>query len=145
MKKKNNIFTDPESLRIVDVKRVIYLVTGSLAFLITELGRFVYRPYIYKNNIQDFGLADSIGNLGGIIVQIFVCLAIVNSPYKKGFNLILFLIAGYILYEFAQPYLPKGTFDCLDVYATVIGGLISLLLYFLIHKSIKQNKTLVKL
>lgn len=144
MKKQNNIFTDPESLRTVDVKRVTYLISGGLAFLLTEIGRFVYRPYIYQNNIQDFGLADSIGNLGGIVVQIFVCLAIVNSPYKKGFTLILFLTAGYILYEFAQPYLPKGTFDWLDVYGTLIGGIIALAFYILLNKAIKYNKILMK-
>jgi len=145
MKKKSNIFTDPDSLRTIDVKRLVYLVTGGMMFLITEFGRFVYRPYIYQNNIHDFGLADSIGNLGGIVVQIFVMLAVFNSPYKKGFNLIIFLTAGYILYEFAQPYLPKGTFDWLDVYGTIIGGLVSVVLYLIIHKLIKNNKILIKI
>lgn len=145
MKKNKNIFTNPTSFKTFDVKRIVYLLTGGLMFLLTEFGRFVYRPYIYQNNIHDFGLADSIGNLGGIVVQIFVCLALFNSPYRKGFNLILFLTAGYILYEFLQPYLPKGTFDWLDVYGTIIGGLVSLVLYLIIHKSIKQNKVLFKI
>jgi hypothetical protein len=32
------------------------------AFSITELGRSFYRPYIYKNGIKDFHIADTIGN-----------------------------------------------------------------------------------
>ena len=27
-----------------------------LSFGITEIGRFIYRPFIYENNINDFGI-----------------------------------------------------------------------------------------
>ena len=54
------------------------------------------------------------GNLGGIVVQIFFMLAVLNSTTKKGFRIIGFIIIGYIFYEIAQIYLPKGTFDWFD-------------------------------
>ena len=133
MKKRSSIFGDFESMRTIDLRRVAYLITGIAAFFLTEFGRFVYRPYIYQNHVNDFGLADSIGNLGGIIVQIFVMLAFFNSSFRKGFNLIVFLVAGYILYEFLQPYLPKGVFDWLDVYATIVGGLLAAILFVVTH------------
>jgi glycopeptide antibiotics resistance protein len=115
-----------------------------LSFGITEIGRYIYRPFIYENDINDFGIADSMGNLGGIIVQIFFGLTVFNPSHKKGLRLISFFIIGYILYEIAQPFLPKGVFDWNDIYGTIIGGLIGLLLFHLIHKVVKQNKIIYR-
>ena len=115
MNKSNNFFTDSESFRTIDTLRIVYLITSMIAFILTELGRFIYRPFIYENGINDFGLADSVGNWGGIMVQIFFGLAILNSPFKKGFRLIGLFVVGYIIYEILQPILPRGTFDWNDV------------------------------
>ena len=100
----------------------------------------VYRPYIYGNGINDFGIADSIGNSGGIIVQIFFGLLIFNSPRAEGLRLIVFLTLGYILYEFVQPYLPRGVFDWKDVYATLIGGVAGTVIFLLLHRFLKVNR-----
>lgn len=144
MGQRNNFLFDYDQFRSIDTKRIIYLIASVLCFILTETGRFIYRPLIYQNNINDFGIADSIGNSGGILVQIFFGLALLNSTYKKGFRLIGFFVIGYILYEIVQPYLPKGTFDWLDIYGTLIGGVIGLCLYVSIHKLIKQNKVYYK-
>jgi hypothetical protein len=54
-------------------ERGINLSIGFSAVLIYEfLARPIYRPYIYKNNINDFHLADTIGNSLGTIAIIFV-------------------------------------------------------------------------
>ena len=140
MKSKNNFFLDIENIKRLDTFRIIYFVMFMLSFGITEIGRYIYRPFIYENNINDFGIADSMGNLGGIIVQIFFGLTVFNSSNKKGLRLIYFFIIGYVLYEIAQPFLPKRVFDWKDIYGTIIGGLIGLLLFHLIHKVVKQNK-----
>ena len=105
----------------------------------TEIGRNIYRPFIYSNNIDDYGIADSIGNSGGIIVQIFFSLALLNSPSKKVFNVIGFIVIGYILYEILQPYLPRGVFDWKDIYGTLIGGVISLFVLFIVKKIVKNK------
>ena len=128
-----NYFIDTERLKKFDTLRLTYFVTFLLSFALTEIGRYIYRPYIYENNINDFGLADSMGNLGGIVVQIFFGLSILNPLRKKGIRLISFFTIGYIVYEVLQLYLPKGTFDWIDIYGTVIGGVFSLLLFLLIH------------
>ena len=140
MKSSDNFFLDKEKIRTIDTFRIVYFITFFIAFVLTEIGRHLYRPYIYENNISDFGIADSIGNSGGIIVQIFFGLAIINSTKKKGIRLITFFTVGYILYEIIQPILPKGVFDWRDVYGTLIGGIIGLLLFLMIQKMIKQNK-----
>jgi len=144
MKSKNNFFLDKESIRTVDTFRVIYFVTFLISFALTEIGRYIYRPFIYENNINDYGIADSMGNLGGIIVQIFFGLTIFNSTRIKGLRLIAFFILGYILYEIAQLFLPKGVFDWKDIYGTIIGGLIGLLLFLLLHTVIKRNKIIYR-
>lgn len=140
MKSQNNFFFDKEKIRTIDKIRIIYFVTFLISFGLTEIGRYIYRPFIYENNINDFGIADSMGNLGGIIVQIFFGLFLINSTKKKGFRIISVFVIGYILYEIIQPILPKGVFDWKDVYGTIIGGVVGLLLFLLIHKVIKQNK-----
>jgi len=136
----SNILYDGEQFKLLDTKRIVYAITCVFAFLATEIGRYVYRPYIYEHNINDFGLADSVGNWGGIVVQIFLGLAILNSKRRKAFRLITFFVLGYIIYEFMQPTLPKGTFDWMDVYGTIFGGFVSMLLYVLINKLIKKDK-----
>ena len=100
-----------------------------VSYGITEIGRFVYRPFIYKNHLNDFGIADSIGNLGGIITQIFFGLTFFNPTKKKGIRLIVFFSSGYIVYEIAQLILPRGVFDWLDIYGTLFGGILALFIF----------------
>ena len=139
------LFTDQESLRTVDVLRLAYAVVAVGAFFLTEAGRGIYRPYIYESGINDFGIADSIGNLAGIVVQVFASLTILNSQKAKVFNVIGFLVAGYILYEIIQPYLPRGVFDWKDVYGTIIGGIVSALLVLLLRLVVRHNRVLLRL
>ena len=140
MAKSNNFFTDKEQFKTIDTYRIIYFITAGFWFVVTETGRFVYRPFIYDNNINDFGIADSIGNSGGIIVQIYFMLTVLNSQGRKVFRVIAFLTFGYILYEVFQLYLPRGVFDWLDIYGTLAGGVIALLFYLFLAKIIKNNK-----
>ncbi len=144
MGNSNNFFTDKEQLRTIDTRRILFFLTAVFSFILTEAGRFVYRPFIYENHIDDFGIADSIGNSGGILVQIFLGLAILNPTFKKGFRLIGLFVVGYVVYEFMQPILPKGTFDWLDVYGTLLGGFVGLIIYVLIQTLVKQNKGIYK-
>ena len=144
MKSGNNLFLDKRNIRIIDTFRIIYFLTFLFFFGLTEIGRNIYRPYIYENHINDYGLADSIGNLGGIIVQIFFGHTILNSTRKKGIWLTAFFVLGYILYEIAQPYLPRGVFDWRDIIGTFIGGFIGLQLFLLMHKAVKNNKVIYR-
>lgn len=70
----------------------------------------------------------------GIVVQIFLCLAVMNPTRKHSFRLAGFSAAGYIAYEFAQPYLPKGVFDWKDVLGTLIGLCLSLLVLLVLWR-----------
>ena len=125
--------------------RLVYAAVAVGAFLLTEAGRNIYRPYIYETGINDFGIADSMGNLGGIVVQVFASLAILNSRRTKAFNVIGFLVTGYVLYEIVQPYLPRGVFDWKDIYGTIIGGIVSALLVLLLRLVVPRNRVLLRL
>lgn len=139
------LITDEDSLRTVDVLRLVYLAVAVAAFLLTEVGRTVYRPYIYETGINDFGIADSIGNLGGIVAQVFLSLAVLNSRRSKAFTVIGFLVVGYCLYEVAQPFLPRGVFDAKDIYGTIIGGAVAALLVVLLRLVVRPNRILLRL
>lgn len=114
--------------------RFAFLLIGAAAFAVTEFGRFICRPYVQEKGINDFGLTDSIGNFGGIVVQIFLGLALMNATRRQSYRLATFFIVGYVLYEFAQPVLPRGVFDWNDVYGTIIGFLFSVLVLTLMWR-----------
>jgi hypothetical protein len=81
MANSNNFFTDKNAIKTIDLFRIIYLVIAVFAFLITEAGRNIYRPFIYENAINDFGIAE-FSNSGELSSNIFD-LAIINSPKNK--------------------------------------------------------------
>ena len=57
--------------------KAINLAIGISALLIYELvGRPIYRPYIYNNKINDFHIADTLGNTFGALPTIFFLIAI---------------------------------------------------------------------
>lgn len=134
-----NYFLDKEKFLTIDKLRVYYSILFILSVLITEIGRFVYRPFIYNNNINDFGIADSIGNSGGILSQIFFGLLVINPSKKKGIRLIVFFIIGYIVYEIVQPLLPRGVFDWKDIAGTVIGGILGLIIFLFLNSCVKNR------
>lgn len=119
--------------------RLVFLVIAVGAFFVTEFGRYVYRPYVRKYGVHDFGLADSVGNLGGVIVQIFFGLAMLNATQKQSYRLAAFFAVGYVLYEFVQPYLPKGVFDWKDIYGTVVGFIVSVLILSVVWRVVGRG------
>jgi VanZ family protein len=140
----NIFFSDKEALRTVDSYRIMYLVIAVIAYLFTEAGRMLYRPYIYSNQINDFGFADTVANLGGIIFLIFLLLAILNLQGNKAFYVIGLMIIGYILYEVLQPYMPKRVFDWKDIFASFIGATIALIIVLAKEKIIRNNRVIYK-
>jgi glycopeptide antibiotics resistance protein len=119
-------------LREIDTVRIYYFILFLISYGLTEIGRELYRPIIYANHINDFGIADSIGNAGGIIAQIFFGFLIINPSKRIGIRLIVLFSVGYILYEIAQLFLPGGVFDLKDIYGTLLGGILSAVVFLLL-------------
>lgn len=140
MKEKNGLFTDLGQIRVIDSKRIAYFFMFPISFGLTELIRYVYRPFAYKLELNDFGFADSIGNSGGLIVLFFLGCSLMNPTKIQAFRLIAFYVCGLIAYEFARPYLPKGVFDVKDVIGTVVGGFIAAIAVVVLDYFIKENR-----
>ncbi len=113
--------------------RLAYLIAFVCFFILTETGRKVYRPYVYRNHIDDWGVADTIGNSLGTLTQIFFYLGLMNATRVQSYRIIAFVTLGYIAYELVQPILPRGTFDMKDVLATFGAGVVAAVSVAVIH------------
>ena len=130
------LFFTPNRILKLSPRRGVYFVTFALFFVLTEIGREVYRPFIYQNAIDDFGFADVIGNLLGTIVIIFFQLGVCHATRVQGFRIVALVTVGITVYEIMQPILPRGVLDWKDVVSTPIAGVISLGLLLLIWRAI---------
>ncbi len=109
--------------------KAINFAIGITALLIYEfIGRPIYRPYIYFNNINDLHVADTLGNTFGTVTTIFFLVAILSKDTTKGNYLIKLGTLSVVLFELAHPLLGKPI-DARDIIATVITGFISYLFY----------------
>ena len=119
-------------LRSEILRRVINGLIGLGALLLTEVGRHVYRPFIYARNIYDFHIADTLGNSVGTVTTVFVMLAVFGRDRTFDDGIILSCTVGLVLYEIAQP-LMGNPIDPWDVGATVAAGILSWVLCRSVH------------
>lgn len=114
--------------------KAINFAIGLAALLLYEfIARPIYRPYIYTNNINDFHLADTLGNTLGTIAAIFLIIAILSNDTVKGNYLLKISTISVVVYELAQPLLGKPI-DGWDIMATILTGVFSHLVYNAIFK-----------
>src|SRR5688572_6862411 len=113
-------------------RRVINLLMGLSAVVLYELARAYYRPWIYQNGINDFYIADTLGNSLGTIATIFVFVSLLGIDRAKDIFLIRTVTIAVTVYEFTHPLLGKQI-DPFDIIATVIAGLFSEILYRIIQ------------
>jgi hypothetical protein len=123
-------------------ERIINLIVGLTAVLIYEfVARPFYRPYIYTNNINDFHVADTIGNTLGTIATIFVLIGFIGKGRSQHIFLIKTITISVALYELAHPLLGMPI-DPWDILATILTGGICLILYKVIHPQEQMDKAL---
>lgn len=115
--------------------RAINFAVGFSALLIYEFfARPIYRPYIYSHQINDFHIADTLGNSLGTIATIFIFLGLIGKTEAQHTFLIKTITISLILYEVVHPLLGKPM-DFWDVLATLLMGGFSWVLYRFIHKA----------
>lgn len=120
--------------------KAINFAIGLLGLLIYEfIGRLIYRPYIYNNQINDFHIADTLGNTFGTLPTLFFLIAILSNDTKKGNFLIKLGTTSIVLFELAHPLLGKAI-DLWDILATILTGFISFLIYNRIFKNKQLNQ-----
>jgi len=112
----------------IPLKKLTFAV-GISAYFVTEVARSFYRPYIYANEINDFHIADTIGNSAGTVTAIFMILTMVKSGSAKPHVLIIMVFFGLIGYEVISG---SGShpIDAWDIGATVVFTALSAILYY---------------
>lgn len=103
-------------------QRAIYFNIGIAALLLYEfVGRPIYRPYIYRNQIFDFHIADTLGNTLGTLATIFITLGLLaRTAEQHRFFIVVITIAG-VLFELLHPLVGKPI-DLWDLIATLVTG-----------------------
>jgi hypothetical protein len=130
---------DKQRIFIIDNKRIAFFLIFVFMFFLTEIGRNIYRPYIYSHDIFDYWIADTIGNLTGTIAIIFFEISIINPKHSLGRILIILITFGLIVYELLQYFSPRSILDWRDMIATLIAGLISWGIYEVLFMKLKEK------
>lgn len=131
----NDFVTELRNWKFTRYKAINFSI-GIFALLIYEfVGRPIYRPYIYNNKINDFHIADTLGNTFGTLPTIFFLIAILSNETTKGNYLIKLGTLSIVAFELAHPLLGKPI-DIWDILATILTGFIS----YVVYNSIFQNK-----
>ena len=107
-----------------------------LGFLIITflLGNY-YRPYVYSNHIDDFGLADVGYNIIAVVnMSLFSWIGIYKYTNNKLIDVCINTLI-YLLIELLSFFLPVfGIFDFKDCVAIIVSGFISTILLRLLFK-----------
>lgn len=102
-------------------------------YMITELGRSFYRPFIYTNNIDDFFIADTLGSSFGTLTMMYMVILMVGKSNFKDLYLMIGIILGLMLYEVSA--IGRASYDSHDMIAIGIFGFIGLISYYCLVKS----------
>ncbi len=131
----NNFIEELRNWRFTKYKTINFAIGISALFIYEFVGRPIYRPYIYNNKINDFHIADTLGNTFGTLPTIFFLIAILSNDTKRGNYLIKLGTFSVIVFELLQPLLGKPI-DFWDIIATILAGVAS----YLINNGIFKNK-----
>jgi hypothetical protein len=119
------------------------LVDLSIGLATLLLHEFVakpyYRKYIYSHAINDFHIADTLGNTLGTIAAIFIIVGLIGSDNNRNRSLIKIITIAGVVYELAQPLLGRPI-DPWDIIATILTGILCVALYGGIQASTQQTK-----
>ena len=116
-------------------QRLIDLTIGVCSLLLHEfIAKPYYRVFIYSNNINDFHVADTLGNSLGTSTAVFMVVGLLGNGTTRNAFLIKITTVSMIVYELAQPLLGKPI-DPWDIIATVLMGGLCVVVYSRIHQS----------
>ena len=123
----------------------IYLTVLISAIITGQILTLTYRPFIYSNNIFDFGLADTIGSLVSVVGLCFFFWTFKTySNKEKNKHIIIAVLSYSLIWEPLGLIGLHGTFDWKDIIATFISGLLTFLLKEIIDKKFITNDIKVK-
>ena len=101
--------------------RVAAMLLALTAGIGYELARAYYRPYIYARGINDFHLADTLGNSLGTIATVLAFASLLGRDGARGIFVLRSALIGVLVYELLHPLLGKPV-DPWDIGATLVAG-----------------------
>jgi peptidoglycan/LPS O-acetylase OafA/YrhL len=109
-------------------KRKQAVIVAVLLVAMCVLLEFIYRPFVYKNHINDFHFADTFTSWLSVPAAALLFWGISDKRFIK--DCLLGSLAGFLLYEFIL----GQTFDWWDITALLLSGGLTYLAYILYRK-----------
>lgn len=107
------------------------LLILSLIFgFVGVLTKMIYRPFINSSQINDFGLH---GYLPNLFAALSLCLFATFWMKKGHIKTMIYVTVGLLIYEIEQNWTDR-VFDYFDIIATVVGFVISILIFKYLKK-----------
>ena len=111
-------------------RRLFFLLGAILCFLIGVLLTYFYRPYIYANHINDWHLADTIGNIVAVPAVAFLFYAAQKTVRYTKLTVLTLDFLVWCLYEAFF----SLTFDWRDLLASLIMCFVTYLILRVVLK-----------
>ncbi len=122
-------------------KQKIYLKLGGFVISVGLILTLLYRPFIYSNNVNDFGFADTIGSLVSVMGFCFIAWYFKDySNKKKNLQIIIITFLYSVVWESFGYLGIYGIFDWKDMVAVLISGILT---FFIKTKIERRFSTLV--
>jgi len=113
--------------------RLKNLAVGAANLAITEAGREFYRPWVYSQGIEDWGVADTLGNSFGTLAAVFVIVGLVGKDTSDDYRMIALIAGGLAIYELLQGPM-GGAIDPRDIVASLVAGVVAGFIYRVLNK-----------
>ena len=117
-------------------RRIIYLLLALSCFGLGVLLNYTYRPFVYSNHINDWHLADVIGNMVAVPATAFFYYALNKTIRHTRFTVLLVDFIIWCLYEVFLSH----TFDWRDILASLIMCLATYPILTALTKTITKDK-----
>lgn len=116
-------------------RQIYFLYFGLFLGIFGLILALFYRPYIYRNGINDFHFADTLGSVFCVPTSVFIYYGI-SKKFNFG-RLILSSTATFIVYEI--PSSIKSGIDTFDYIAILVGALFAYLMFKCLKKIFHIN------
>lgn len=115
-------------------KNIIFGIIGFISVIFGFIAKVFYRPYVSANHVNDFGIADCSPSFFYVIG---FSLLLLLKPNKYAWLFIIVVTFGSLAYELMQSN-NNGILDIKDIIASLLGGIISMLIWLRIERNYKN-------
>lgn len=114
-------------------RRMALLALGLLAVGLYEIARAWYRPFVYSRGLNDFHIADTLGNSLGTVATVLVFASILGRSHTQTLFVLRAAAIAVAAYELAHPLLGKPV-DPFDLIATLLAGFVCQYAYLAFYR-----------